>query len=195
VYQSFVTLEVLGLAELENLGGPVFFVGNHLSYFDQPSVMFALPPKLRYSTATAAYAEFFFGDHHGFNKIWRRFTYEYGSLFFNLFPLPQTRGFSGSLKFMGRLADAGVNILIFPEGEHTRVGKMQPFQMGLGLMVKELGLPVVPIKISGTDQVMPADASFPTRGQVTVTFGKPLHFRFEDPAEIVAKTQQAVAEL
>ena len=195
VYRHYATLEVRGLAELENLGGPVFFVANHLSYFDQPSVMFALPPKLRYSTATAAYAEFFFGDHHGLNKLWRRFTYQYGSLFFNLFPLPQTQGFSGSLKFMGKLADAGVNILIFPEGEHTRVGKMQPFQMGLGLMVKELGLPVVPIKLSGTDQVMSADASFPKRGQVTVTFGKPLHFRFEDPAEIVAKTQQAVAEL
>jgi 1-acyl-sn-glycerol-3-phosphate acyltransferase len=30
-------------------------------------------------------------------------------------------------------------------------GKMQPFQLGLGIMVKELGIPVVPIKISGTE--------------------------------------------
>jgi long-chain acyl-CoA synthetase len=195
VYRSFVTLEVRGAAQLEQLGGPVFFVANHRSYFDQPSVMFALPPKLRYSTATAAWAEFFFGDHHGWNRVWRLFTYQYGSLLFNLFPLPQSQGFSGSLKFMGKLADAGVNILIFPEGEHTRVGKMQPFQMGLGLMVKELGLPVVPIKVSGTEQVLPPDASFPTRGKVTVTFGKPLHFRFEDPAEIVKVTREAVEKL
>jgi long-chain acyl-CoA synthetase len=195
VYRSFVTLEVRGAAQLVQLAGPVFFVANHRSYFDQPSVMFALPPKLRYSTATAAWAEFFFGDHHGWNRVWRLFTYQYGSLLFNLFPLPQSQGFSGSLKFMGKLADAGVNILIFPEGEHTRVGKMQPFQMGLGLMVKELGLPVVPIKVSGTEQVLPPDASFPTRGKVSVTFGKPLHFRFEEPAEIVKMTQDAVEKL
>jgi long-chain acyl-CoA synthetase len=195
VYLNFVTLEVHGLSELEHLEGPVFFVANHLSYFDQPSVMFALPPEIRYSTATAAWAEFFFGDYHGLNRIWRRFCYEYGSLLFNLFPLPQQKGFSGSLKFMGKLADAGVNILIFPEGEHTRVGKMQPFQMGLGLMVKEMGLPVVPIKISGTEEVLPPEASFPKRGKVTVTFGKPLRFRFEEPAEIVEKTQQAVEKL
>ena len=195
VYRSFVTLEVRGLQELKNLEGPVFFVANHLSYFDQPSVMFALPPELRYRTATAAWAEFFFGDYHGFDMVWRRFCYQYGSLLFNLFPLPQQQGFSGSLKFMGKLADAGVNILIFPEGEHTRIGKMQPFQMGLGIMVKELGMPVVPIKISGTERVLPPDASFPKRGGVTVTFGKPLRFRFEDPAEIVAKTQQAVEQL
>jgi long-chain acyl-CoA synthetase len=196
LYRSYVTLEVKGLAELENLGEPVFFVANHLSYFDQPSIMFALPPELRYSTATAAYAEFFFDDFHGFNRAWRRFCYEYGSLFFNLFPLPQTQGFAGSLKYMGKLADAGVNILIFPEGEHTRVGKMQPFQMGLGIMVKEMGLPVVPIKISGTERVLPPDTTgLPKKGKVTVTFGKPLRFRFEDPAEIVKITQEAVEKL
>jgi long-chain acyl-CoA synthetase len=96
---------------------------------------------------------------------------------------------------MGRLVEAGVNILIFPEGGHSRDGTMQPFQLGLGVMVKELGIPVVPIKISGTDKVRPHDARFPKRGQVTVTFGKPLRFRFEEPAEIVEKTRQAVEKL
>ena len=86
-------------------------------------------------------------------------------MLFNLFPLPQSQGFSGSLKFMGRLADAGVNILIFPEGGHSRDGKMQPFQLGLGIMVKELGIPVVPIKISGTEQVLPHEAQLSKTGQ------------------------------
>ena len=88
--------------ELEKMDGPVFFVANHLSYLDQPSVMFALPPKIRYRSATAAWAEFFFGDYHGINLIWRRFCYEYGTLLLNLFPLPQSQGFSGSLEFMGK---------------------------------------------------------------------------------------------
>lgn len=195
LFRSFATLDVRGAASLENLAGPVFFVANHLSYFDQPAVMFALPPKIRYGSATAAWEEFFFGDYHGLDRIWRRLCYEYGTLLFNLFPLPQSQGFSGSLKFMGRLADAGVNILIFPEGGHSRDGKMQPFQLGLGVMVKELGIPVVPIKISGTYQVLPHGASFPKRGRVTVTFGEPLRFRYEEPADIVEKTRQAVEKL
>jgi len=62
-------------------------------------------------------------------------------------------------------------------------------------MVKELGIPVVPIKVSGTDQVLPHGAGFPTKGRVTVTFGKPLRFRYEEPAEIVEKTRQAVEKL
>ncbi|HBA89016.1 MAG TPA: AMP-binding protein [Geobacter sp.] len=195
IFRSFATLQVRGGAELEKLAGPVFFVANHVSYLDQPSVMFALPPKLRYRCATAAWEEFFFGDHHGLNLVLRRLAYQYATVLFNLFPLPQSQGFSGSLKYMGKLANAGVSILIFPEGEHAKDGKMLPFQMGLGIMVKALGIPVVPVKISGTDRVLPHGASFPTRGEVTVTFGAPLTFRFEEPAEIVELARQAVENL
>ncbi|MDD2540831.1 MAG: AMP-binding protein, partial [Desulfuromonadaceae bacterium] len=193
--RSFTTLEVRGVDQLKKLDGPVFFVANHLSYLDQPAIMFALPPKIREVTATAAWEEFFFGDYHGVDRILRRLSYEYGTVLFNLFPLPQSRGFSGSLRFMGRLADAGINIMIFPEGGHSRDGKMQPFQLGLGLMVKELGIPVVPVKVSGTDYVLPHEAHIPTRGTVTVTFGEPLHFRLEEPAEIVAQTRTAIEKL
>jgi len=195
LFRRFVTLKVVGSANLEKLDGPVFFVANHVSYLDHPAVMFALPPKLRTITATAAWEEFFFGEYHGINRILRRVSYEYSTVLFNLFPLPQSQGFSGSLKFMGRLVDAGINILIFPEGEHARDGKMRPFQLGLGLMVRELGIPVVPIKIRGTEQVLPHDANFPKRGAVTVTFGEPLHFRYEEPAEIVEMARQAVEKL
>jgi long-chain acyl-CoA synthetase len=69
MFRSFATLEVRRIDELEKLDGPVFFVANHLSYFDQPSVMFALPPKIRYNSATAAWAEFFFGEYHGVNLV------------------------------------------------------------------------------------------------------------------------------
>ncbi|MDD2583270.1 MAG: AMP-binding protein, partial [Desulfuromonadaceae bacterium] len=195
LFRTFVTLEVRGLENLENLDGPVFFVANHLSYLDQPAVMFALPRELRYRTATAAWEEFFFGKYHGVDRILRRLSYEYGTVLFNLFPLPQSQGFSGSLAFMGKLADTDFNILVFPEGGHSRDGKMQPFQLGLGIMVKEVGIPLVPIKIIGTDQVLPHEVTFPKRGRVTVTFGEPLRFRFEEPAEIVEKARQAVEKL
>ena len=195
LFRIFVRLEVRGLETLRGQAGPVIFVANHLSYLDQLAVMFALPLDIRSKTATAAWEEFFFGDHHGFDRLWRRLSYQYASVLFNLFPLPQSGGFGGSLRFMGRLADAGLNILLFPEGGHARDGIMQPFQPGLGVIVKNLGMPVVPVRISGTDQVLHHDARFPRPGRVTVTFGKQLRFRFEEPAEIVEITQQTVERL
>lgn len=195
LFRHFVTLEVRGIENLEKLNEPVFFVANHLSYLDQPAIISALPSRLRYSCATAAWEEFFFGDYHGVKHLLRRLSYEYGTVLFNLFPLPQSQGFSGSLAYMGRLADAGINILIFPEGGHSLDGKLQPFQLGLGIMVKELGLPVVPIRISGTDGVLPHEASYPKQGKVTVTFGEPLRFRYEEPTEIVEDVRDAVERL
>ncbi|MBP1728291.1 MAG: AMP-dependent synthetase and ligase [Deltaproteobacteria bacterium] len=194
-FRRFVSLEVRNAERLDLLAGPVIFVANHQSYFDQPSLMFALPRKIRYRTATAAWEEFFFGDYHGLERIWRRLSFECGTLLLNLFPLPQSGGFSGSLKYMGKLADSSWNILIFPEGGHSPDGSLQAFQPGLGIIVKELSLPVVPIKISGTREVLAPTANFPSSGKVTVTFGEPLCFRFEEPAEIVAMTRAAVERL
>ena len=196
LFRLFVTLEVRGAERLEKLQGPVIFIANHLSYFDQPSLMFALPRRMRYRTATAAWEEFFFGEQHkGLDRLWRRFCYQYGTLFLNLFPLPQTTGFSGAVRFMGKLADNGLHTLIFPEGAHSLDGEMHDFQLGLGIIAKELGIPVVPVKISGTDQVLQPKTLNLKRGKVTITFGEPLHFRFEEQGEIVEKAQRAVVEL
>lgn len=195
LFRRFATLTVVGGAEVEKLAGPVIFVSNHLSYLDYIAVMCALPSKIRYRTATAAWEEFFFGDYHGLNRIVRRLSYEYASILLNLFPLPQSQGFSRSLSYMGRLTDAGFNILLFPEGEHSKDGLMHGFHLGLGTMVRELVIPVVPIKISGTFQILPHGANFPKQGPVTVTFGEPLHFRNEEQADIVETTRQAVERL
>jgi long-chain acyl-CoA synthetase len=53
----------------------------------------------------------------------------------------------------------------------------------------------VPIKICGTDRVLPHEVTFPKQGTVAVTFGEPLRFRFEEPAVIVERVRQAVEKL
>lgn len=196
VISAFVTIERRGVERLAGVREPVMFIANHLSYFDQPVIMLALPKSWRYNTATAAWEEFFFPqDRSLLVKLWRRFTFEYGTLALNLFPLPQSRGFRPALHHMGRLADDATNILVFPEGERSQDGRLLPFQLGLGIMVKELGIPVVPIRISGMERVFPRGAVWPNRGRVTISFGEPLWFRQETPAEIVEQTRRAVEKL
>ena len=196
LFRAFVRMEAVGVERLAEAGEPLFFIANHTSYLDQPSIMFALPRQMRYRTATAAWAEFFFRNYkNGAQRLWKRLCFEYGSFGLNLFPLPQSGGFRGALRFMGRLADKGISILMFPEGERTRSGEMLPFKSGLGIMARELGLPVVPVHISGLQYVFPAGASCPRRGRVTVTFGEPLRFTRERPDEIVAMAQEAVRRL
>jgi len=194
--RAFVTIETVGTENLKEADEPVMFVSNHLSYLDQPAIMFALPEAWRYNTASAAWEEFFFRNFRNLpQRLWKRFTYEYASVAFTVFPLPQARGFRGALRFMGTLVDRGMNILLFPEGERSREGTLLPFQQGLGIMIRELGVPVVPVKIRGLETVLPRGARWPKRGTVTITFGRPVHFRGESPAEIVDSARRAVEEL
>jgi long-chain acyl-CoA synthetase len=190
------TVEARGREHLAGLDGPVLFVANHTSYLDQPAIMRALPAKRRYWTATAAWAEFFFVNFKNpLQHLWKRFTYEYCTFAINVFPLPQSSGFRASLHFMGRLADSGVSILVFPEGERTRDGRLLPFRLGLGIMARELRLPLVPVRLDGLEYVLPRDARWPRRGAVTVTFGAPLTFTTESDEEIVSRARQAIESL
>ena len=197
IFRFLMKLKIHGFEQIEQTleKTPVLFIANHVSYFDHPVIYYALPPRYRYRTATAAWEEFFFKDNNPLKRLWKRFAYEYGTLFFNLFTLPQERGFGKTLEHMGKLVDRGVNVLIFPEGERSLDGAMLPFKAGLGLMVKELKVPVIPIKIVGMEKIFPVGASFPKPGRVSITFGKPLYFKQESPSEIVAKSRQAIMDL
>lgn len=192
----FYTVDVQGLEHLRPLDGPVLFVSNHVSYLDQPSIMRALPPKWRYRTATAAWAEFFFLNYRStIQKLWKRTAFEYCSWAINIFPLPQISGFRRALRFMGRLVDSGVSVLVFPEGERTQDGRLLPFRHGLGIMAGQLEVPLVPLRIKGLEQVLPRGANWPRRGKVTIVIGQPLKFRAERPEEIVRQMRQAIEEL
>ena len=197
----FFDLEVKNLSNIKNIkkpaspqGGPVVFISNHVSYLDQPAIMRALPRNLRYKTATAAREEFFFNE-KGESSIAQKILFLWTMVGFNTFLLPQKSGFRKSLTFMGKLIDNNVNILIFPEGTRTKDGKLQDFMSGLGLLAKELQIPIVPIKIIGMEKIYPRGAWFPKYGKCTVIFGKPLEFTTESPSEIIEKSRKAILDL
>jgi 1-acyl-sn-glycerol-3-phosphate acyltransferase len=47
------------------------------------------------------------------------------------------------------MMDRGCSVLVFPEGQYTKNGAMNPFMAGTGLLISELGAPVVPMRIDG----------------------------------------------
>ena len=95
---------------------------------------------------------------------------------FNVFPLPKKSGFRESFRFAGDLADRGWNILVFPEGDLTPDGKLQPFRAGIGLLASNLKLPVVPMRIDGAYEIREARSKFNRPGRIRVHIGKPVEF-------------------
>ena len=196
VFTMFFTVRTKGLENVISLKEPVIFIVNHRSFLDQSPVVFSLPPKIRYKIATAMREEFFFDEQHGFlNKLRKRLMFEYSTVGGNLFPLPQRSGFRRTLQYMGELIDQGINILIFPEGERSRSTKLLPFMPGIGIMVKELQVPILPVKVEGTEKIFPRGAKFLKKGVCTVSFGKPIYFTTETPNEIVQISRRALEVL
>jgi long-chain acyl-CoA synthetase len=193
VYKLFFDVEVHGLSNLDNFKGPAIFIANHTSYLDQPVIMHALPREIRYKIASATREEFFFSE-EGTSFV-KKILFPFAMIAGNVFLLPQRSGFRKSLSFMGSLIDNGVSILIFPEGTRTRNAKLQEFMSGLGLMVKEFQVPVVPIRIFGMEKIYPRGAKIPKKGKCTVVFGKPIEFTTQTPNEIVEISRKAISGL
>jgi long-chain acyl-CoA synthetase len=106
---------------------------------------------------------------------------------FNVFPLPQESGFRESFAFAGEAADRGFSILVFPEGHRTRDGAIAPFQSGIGLLAKNLRLPVLPMRIDGLYELKLRGRRSARRGEIVVSIGMPTLVGSEEPLETIAR--------
>jgi long-chain acyl-CoA synthetase len=157
--------EVRGAAHLRGLSLPALFVANHASHLDTPSVLRALPPRIRRRVAVAAAADYFYRNRWIGGAL---------SLLWNTFPFCREGPVRASLAYCGELIDAGWSILLYPEGTRSATGELQPFKSGIGLLARELQVPVVPIAIEGTYRVLPKGGRRPHAGPVTVRIGRPV---------------------
>jgi 1-acyl-sn-glycerol-3-phosphate acyltransferase len=62
------------------------------------------------------------------------------------------------------------SFLVFPEGTRSRNGVTQDFKKGSFLIALRAGVPLLPVKISGTHQLMPPGRKTIGRGTATIDF-------------------------
>lgn len=95
-----------------------------------------------------------------------------------------------------RMADKDFSVAFFPEGTRSRDGRLQRFKKGGFVMARQLGLPVLPISISGTHAVLPGKRLRLLPGRVTVTVHPPIDSsRYDDDQldQLMADTRAAIA--
>jgi long-chain acyl-CoA synthetase len=191
-----------GRENLRGVNGPLLVICNHLDDVDVGFVQTALPPRFRFRLATATGGEALEKlrtpepDRNWFGKIYDRIQWTLGVSLLNLFPLPREAGFRQSFAYAGRAVDRGYSILVFPEGRHTTAGKMNPFRAGIGLLVNNLNIPVLPMRIDGLFEVKQAGRKFAPPGKIRVRIGRPIRFAREgDPAQIACELQNALEAL
>ena len=99
------------------------------------------------------------------------------------------------MEYTGELIGKGFSPLIFPEGGRTLTGKIEEFKPGIGMMVTNMKLPVLPVRIDGLREILPLDKNWPRRGKVTVKIGKLMTFEGGTYSSIAQLLESAVRQL
>ncbi|HEY0365407.1 MAG TPA: 1-acyl-sn-glycerol-3-phosphate acyltransferase, partial [Pyrinomonadaceae bacterium] len=187
-------VRAIGVERFANVKAPVLFVSNHVTDVDAALILSALPWRWRYRTAIAMAGEILRGWRYPppglgwFGRVKGKMMYALGAALFNVFSLPRQSGFRQSFAYAGEAVDRGFSILIFPEGTETADGRIQPFKAGIGLLVSELRVPVVPVMLRGLFEVKKRGQRFVKPGTVSVTFREPVTFAADTtPAAITTE--------
>jgi long-chain acyl-CoA synthetase len=186
--------DVRGLENLNGLSEPVLFASNHITRGDPALIMSVMPRRFRRRLAIAMDGEMLESFRHPpadaplITKILSYLKYWSAVTFFNAFPLPRLSGFRKSFAFAGEAMDRGYNVLIFPEGELTKDGKLQRFRSGVGILAGGLESPVVLVRIDGLWELKKQGRRYyAPPGSITITFGEPIRFSPGESPAVFAK--------
>jgi long-chain acyl-CoA synthetase len=173
---------------------PCLIIANHITAYDGALVLYALPFHLRRRIATAMSGGMLLDFRHARNQgnpalnLLAPAAYWLLTALFNVFPLPNGRGFRRSFAHAGEALDRGYSVLIFPEGTRSLTGAMNPFRPGIGLLAQQSAVPIVPVALRGLYD----DAPWFHSGHVEIRVGAPIPAAAADadPAEVTAALER-----
>lgn len=146
--------------------GPVILASNHQSFLDPPLVGSVSRRGVYFLARKSLLEGWFLG--WILPKL-------------NVIPVDSETGRDRTaLKALIRILRAGQGTVVFPEGQRTPDGELQPAQPGLGLVVAKTLAPVVPMRIFGAFAAWPLHRKWPRPGRVTIVVGEPIHFTPQD---------------
>ena len=136
--------------------GACIFASNHLSYLDPMIIGGCFPRYISYMAKASLFK----------NKVFAFFLKGVGA-----FPVKRDFADIGAVKEALKRLKAGCPLVLFPEG--TRLAAQKQNHPGIAFIAAKSGVPVVPVYLKGSDQVLPAGAKFLRRSPVSVSFGPP----------------------
>ena len=154
-------LKVQGLEHLPE-HGPFVLTPNHLSYLDGPALAAALPDAQLSRTYWAGFVGVMFTN--VMMRLLSRAT--------RVLPVDARRGPLSDLAMGLMVLKRGNNLVWFPERARSPSGQLQPFEAGIGLLLKAQRVPAIPVWISGTYEALPPQHWWPRRRPITVRFGR-----------------------
>jgi 1-acyl-sn-glycerol-3-phosphate acyltransferase len=148
--------------------GGCVVVANHSSHADTAVLLAALPAGAQPVFAAAA--------DYWFDVPVRRFV---ASSLIGILPVRRsgTDTYAQLLAAARPALKAGRTVVIYPEGTRSTDGNVAEFRSGAVRLARDCGVPIVPVAVLGTAEVLPKGASFISHAPMQVRVGEPV-----DPA-------------
>jgi 1-acyl-sn-glycerol-3-phosphate acyltransferase len=141
--------------------GSFIFASNHASYIDPILLGVSLCRSLNYMAREDLFKRPVFG------WIMRNM---------HAFPVRRNKGDLGAIRESLRILGESKPLVVFPEGTRAEDENLRRAKPGVGFIVSNAGVPVVPVYIGGSFSALPRGVSTLRRSPVTVYIGKPIIF-------------------
>ena len=153
-------IKVSGVENLEKAGTYVY-MANHCSLVDIPALFAYLPYQFRIMAKKELFYVPFMGWH-----LWTAGN----------FPVDRgdPRKTARSLRNVVAGVRGGKSLAVFPEGTRSSDGRLHEFKPGSFKIAVRAGVPIVPVTIRGTHEILPKHSLVPRPGKVEVVIGQPI---------------------
>jgi 1-acyl-sn-glycerol-3-phosphate acyltransferase len=156
-----IRLTIEGLEHVDPEGAYII-APNHVSYFDTPVLLSAIPVQFRFMAKKGLFHIPFLGTHlqrAGHIPVYRD---------------DPRAGVKTLMAAADTVREKRVSVLVFPEGGRTEDGALQDFKEGAAYIAIRAGVPIVPVALIGTREVLPFGGGRIRSADVTLRVGEPI---------------------
>lgn len=176
--KAFYNLRLINEEKLVKEGG-VMMAANHESFLDPPLIGISHPENVTYLARKTLF--------RGIGK-WLYTKWD-------AIPIDQENPDMTGLKRIIKALKIGKKVVMFPEGERTLTGNLNPALPGVGLIVAKSQCTVQPMRIFGAREALPRGSGKMNMAEIVVVVGDPLYFNKETLAQYRGKEgYQAIAD-
>jgi 1-acyl-sn-glycerol-3-phosphate acyltransferase len=178
-----VKVKVEGMEHLHGKG-PYIFMSNHQGYYDVFTLLGHLPYQFKWLVKKELFSIPFLG--------WTMAAVGYIRV--------DRGGTRDTVEAMNEAAQNirdGMSVVIFPEGSRSPDGSIQPFKKGGFTLAIKSKVPIIPIAISGSRDVMPKNKFTATSGEIRMRVGHPIeteHCSLRDREPLMEKVRKTISE-
>ncbi len=176
-----VRVDIKGMEHL-NGDGPFIFMSNHQSYYD----VFALLGHLPYQFKWLVKKELFSIPYLG----WTMAAVGYISV-----DRGGTRDTVEAMNEAARKIRDGMSVTIFPEGSRSPDGSIQPFKKGGFTLAIKSKVPIVPIAIAGSGNIMPKNKFTVAPGEIRMLVDRSIEtegYSLKDREILMKKVRETI---